>query len=289
MIGTIMFTVKEIEELIISSSQGKKFKVKCIETKDLKDFPSWWPLHYKKCAASIESQEAKKKKKWEYFTLTKYHEFVCESSKRGCIAEFEFINGINEEEDLLLEEGGGGFSFVYGEEELTEDITQLSVEDAPCTAGAACVAEPHDESTPPPRRPSWVEARGLSARWDALELGPKDLGVFPLEEEAMDAAEEPAATSFEEALEAVKAQLAESANEAVKAAAGPAAASTKEADAVVLMPSDPQRPGAGVALVTSTGRVHVKRLVPQRSSRGENPARAGPECGFACPAVSESG
>ncbi|RZF43434.1 hypothetical protein LSTR_LSTR001695 [Laodelphax striatellus] len=156
----------------------------------------------------------------------------------------------SEEEDLLLEEGGGGFSFIYGKEEPTDDIAQLSIEDALCTAAAACIAEPHDGSTPPPTRPGWVEARGLSARWDALKHGPKDVGVLPLEEGAMDAAEEPAATSFYEALEAVKEQLAESANDAVEAAADPAAASTKEADAVVVMPSDPQRPGAG----TSTGR-----------------------------------
>ncbi|RZF36689.1 hypothetical protein LSTR_LSTR015609 [Laodelphax striatellus] len=60
----------------------------------------------------------------------------------------------SEEEDLLLEEGGGvSRSF-------------MAKRSPPMTS----------------RRPGWVEARGLSARWDALKLGPKDLGVLPLEE-----------------------------------------------------------------------------------------------------------
>ncbi|RZF32109.1 hypothetical protein LSTR_LSTR003972 [Laodelphax striatellus] len=158
----------------------------------------------------------------------------------------------SKEEDMLLEEGHGGFSFVYSKEEPTDNIAKLSVEDVGSTLATSCIAEPHDGSTPPPTQPSRVKACSLSASWDALKLGPEDLRVLPPEEGALDAAEEPAAASHDKVMEAAEEQLAESTNEAVVAVGGLAAASRKEANAVIVMPSDPQRPGEGVAFVTST-------------------------------------
>lgn len=50
------YTVKEIADIIVSSSQQGKFSVTMVENEQIKDFKAWWSAYYKRNTPSVESR-----------------------------------------------------------------------------------------------------------------------------------------------------------------------------------------------------------------------------------------
>lgn len=86
------YTVKEVASMILSSTKQGKFMVDLVQTEDILDFQKGWPQFYKKNTASEESKKEKKGKR-EFFTVSVYHEFIFEKSRKGEVSASYFIDG----------------------------------------------------------------------------------------------------------------------------------------------------------------------------------------------------
>lgn len=87
-----VYNLHKYTEIIISASLKKKFTVHEVQTADIFDFKSWWPVHYKKNSISEETQNSSRQEKVA-FTISKFHHFLHDSSKPGYVTASEFLNG----------------------------------------------------------------------------------------------------------------------------------------------------------------------------------------------------
>ena len=84
-------------ELLISSSSKDAFTVHMVNTKEILDFKSWWPAHYKKNVLSVESQGRKIPREMKQnFSISEFMEFSYSKQTPGVVKTRNFIDGVQE-------------------------------------------------------------------------------------------------------------------------------------------------------------------------------------------------
>lgn len=88
-----IYTPMEYTEMIVHSTRQSEFSVKMVDSREIKDFKSWWPRFYKKQCLSIESLgRAVPRNQKQSFQISSFCHFVYLSSNPGILKAMECID-----------------------------------------------------------------------------------------------------------------------------------------------------------------------------------------------------
>lgn len=79
-----VYIPEEYEQMIVECRKQKPFLVKTISNHDIVDYKNWWPRYYKKTCKSGD--------KLDTFSVSKYRQFVYDSTTPGYVTASEFID-----------------------------------------------------------------------------------------------------------------------------------------------------------------------------------------------------
>lgn len=90
-----IYSVEEIRNLIIRSSQPGKFVVTEVQATDVFDFKNWWPTLYKKHCVSEETRSRQTPKEGKvHFAISSFTHFTYCNSIPGTLVARNFIDGL---------------------------------------------------------------------------------------------------------------------------------------------------------------------------------------------------
>jgi hypothetical protein len=90
-----IYTIKQLVEYIVESSEKMNFIVHLIESKDIIDFKTWWSQFYLKSCLSLETNKRDIPRNMRVsFTISKFHYFKYDGQLPGVVTAREYIGGL---------------------------------------------------------------------------------------------------------------------------------------------------------------------------------------------------